>query len=77
MLLSLFWYMTLASVSFQLTKWKEKQSEKLSTRWKPGESSLFKLSKARKTSFRWLFMSTMELLIFKCYLVVRWHVTIW
>ena len=48
MLLISFWYMALASVSFQLTKWNEKKLEKLSIRWKPGESSSFKLSKARK-----------------------------
>ena len=44
--------MIFALISFQLAKWKEKQLGKVSTRWKPGESSLIKLSKARNISFK-------------------------
>jgi len=39
-------------VSFWLTEWKEKQSGKVSTKQKPEESYLFKLSKEEKTSFK-------------------------
>ena len=49
--------------SFQLTKRKEKWLGKVSTRQKLRESSLFKLLKERKFSFRWLLVSTIELLI--------------
>jgi len=59
-------------VSFWLTEWKEKWSEKLSTKQKPGESSLLRLSKEEKTSFRCLLVFIIGLLIFKHYLDMRW-----
>ena len=40
-------------------------------KWKPGEISLFRLSKKGNTSFNQLLVSIIELLIFKCYLGVR------
>ena len=49
---------------------KEKQLGKLSTRQKPSESSLLRLSKARRTSLRQWLISAMELLTFKSYLTV-------
>jgi len=52
MLLSLFIWAIFVSAFFQLTEWKKKQSGKMSTRWKPGESSLFRLSKARNFLFK-------------------------
>jgi len=56
----------LTSVFLQFTVWKEKWSEKLSTNQNPGKSSLWSLLKNRKTSFKWLLMFIIELLIF-------WH----
>jgi len=71
MLSSLLWWAIFVLVSFQLTKWKEKWSGKVFTKQKLEESYLFKLSKEKKTSFKWLFMSTIELLIFNHCLKVR------
>jgi len=62
-------------ISFLLTEWKEKQLEKVFTRWKPEESFLFKLLKARKNLFKQLFVFIMELLVFKHCLEVRKNIT--
>ena len=76
MWLSLLQWAIFASVSFWLTKWKEKQLEKVSTRWKPRESSIFKLSK-EEILFKQLLESTTGLLIFNYCLEVRWIIVMW
>ena len=68
---SLFQWAIFALVSFWLTKWKEKQLEKVSIRWKSRDNYLFRLSKARNISFKWLFVFTIGLLIFKYCLEIR------
>jgi len=62
--------------SLQLTERKEKWLGKVFTRQKPRESSLFKLLKEGKFSFRQLLVSTIELLIFVHYLTISWDVAI-
>jgi len=65
MLLSFLQWAIFILASFQLTKWKEKQPGKVSTKWKLGESSLFKLLKEGKISFKQSLVSTIRLLIDK------------
>ena len=55
---------------------KEKWLGKVSTKWKSRESFLFKLSKEGKISFRWLLVSTIELLIFVYCLAISWDMAI-
>ena len=71
---SLSWWVFSDTGSFWLTERKEKWLEKVSTRWKPEESFLFKLSKEEKFSFRWLLVFTIELLILDYCLVISWDV---
>ena len=47
----------------------------MSTKQEPRENSLFKLSK-EYTSFKWLLVFIMELLILKHYFRVKWDVAI-
>ena len=77
MLSNLFYWAVNDLWSFWFTVRKEKQLGKKSTRWKPRESSLFKLSKEEKTSFKQLLVSTIELLIFDSCLAISWNVAIW
>ena len=50
---------------------------KLSTNWNSGESSLWSLSKNRKTLFKWLLMSIIELLIVWHYMNVELLIDRW
>jgi len=65
------------SVSLQLTEIKEKQSGKVSTKWKPSESSMLRELKEGRTLFKQLLMSIIELLIFTCCLGIKRDVVIW
>ena len=58
----------MTSVSLQFTVWKEKQLGKLSTKRNPGDSSLLKEG---WTSFKWLLVSMIELLILRRCFSVR------
>ena len=49
---SLFCWVIFVSASLQLAKWSGKQLVKVSIRWKPEESSWFKLSKVEKNTIQ-------------------------
>jgi len=63
-------WVALLSLSLRFAQWKEKWLEKLSINLKPGENSLLRELKDGKFLLRWLFTSTIGLLILSHCLVI-------
>ena len=74
--MSLLWWVLKAFISFWLTERKGNQSEKVSIKWKPSKSSLFKKLKKERTLFKQMLMSIIKLLIFNHCLGIRRDIAI-